>query len=204
MHDESYAEMSRLVTTYLRSARRLDILDVGSYDVNGSYRPLFSSPRWRYTGLDQAPGPNVDVVVKDPYRWPLRRWSADVVISGQAFEHIEFFWLTWREMVRILRPGGLIFLLAPSCGIEHRYPVDCWRFYPDGYRALGKLGGLEVVEVVTHWGNEWGDTVGVFRKPGPVDRLQWHLHQLRDQVRARLPASLHQLREQVRARVTRG
>jgi hypothetical protein len=39
---------------------------------------------------------------------------ADVVISGQAFEHIEFFWLSWRETVRVLRQGGLIFLIAPS------------------------------------------------------------------------------------------
>ena len=27
---------------------------------------------------------------------------------------------------------------APSRGPEHRYPNDCWRFYPDGYRALAK------------------------------------------------------------------
>ena len=73
----------------------------------------------------------------------------DVIISGQAFEHIEFFLLTWLGMVRVLKPRGLVFLIAPSRGPEHRFAVDCWRFYPDGYRALAKYGGLELVEVST-------------------------------------------------------
>ena len=86
--------------------------------------------------------------------------------------HIEFFWLTWLEMARILKPGGLIFLVAPSRGPEHRYPQDCWRFYPDGYRALASFGGLELVSANTDWESHadefsapWGDTVGVFRQP---------------------------------------
>jgi len=95
----------------------------------------------------------------------------DVIISGQAFEHIEFFLLTWLGMVRVLKPRGLVFLIAPSRGPEHRFAVDCWRFYPDGYRALAKYGGLELVEVSTDWepspyaDSNWGATVGVFREP---------------------------------------
>jgi hypothetical protein len=54
-------------------------------------------------------------------------------------------------MCRIVRPGGLIFLLAPSRGPEHRYPVDCWRFYPDGFRALAKWAGVHLLEVSTDW-----------------------------------------------------
>jgi hypothetical protein len=41
-------------------------------------------------------------------------------------------------MCRVVRPGGLIFLLAPSRGSEYRYPIHCWRLYPDGFRALAK------------------------------------------------------------------
>ncbi len=173
MHVSSYQHMQRLVETKLDRTRPLHAVDIGSFDVNGSYRTLFDNPGWRYTGIDLEAGPGVDVVLSSPYVFPLPTASADIVLSGQAFEHIEFFWLTWLEMLRVLKPGGMIFLIAPSRGPEHRYPQDCWRFYPDGYRALAKFGDCELLEVSTdwephadEWSAPWGDTVGVFQGRG--------------------------------------
>lgn len=170
MHVSSYEHMQRLVSKYLDRDRAIEAIDIGSYDVNGSYRTLFDSPQWRYTGVDLEKGPGVDVVLGSPYRFPFASRSVDVVVSGQAFEHVEYFWMTWLEMIRVLKPGGLIFLIAPSRGPEHRYPQDCWRFYPDGYRALAKFGRCELIEATTDWephpdpgSGPWGDTVGVFR-----------------------------------------
>lgn len=172
MHLSSYQHMERLVTKYLDAKNKLNILDIGSSDVNGSYKPLFNQPSWHYTGVDLSAGPNVDLVLSSPYRLPLPDASVDLIISGQAIEHIEYFWLTWMEMVRVLKPDGMIFLLAPSRGPEHRFPVDCWRFYPDSYRALASYGRMMLIEVSTDWQPHvdadsamWGDTVGVFRKP---------------------------------------
>lgn len=171
MHLSSLEHVERLVAQYLCQQPALNVIDIGSYDVNGSYKAFFSRPNWNYVGVDLAAGPNVDVVLTSPYRLPFASHSADVIVSGQAFEHIEFFWLTWLEMARVLKPGGLIFLLAPSRGYEHRHPQDCWRFYPDGYHALARYGGLELLEVQTDWqphadegSAPWGDTVGVFRQ----------------------------------------
>ena len=170
MHVSSYQHMQRLVSTHLDRERAIEAIDIGAYDVNGSYRTLFDSPQWRYTGVDLEQGPGVDVVLSSPYRFPFASRSVDVIVSGQAFEHVEYFWMSWLEMIRVLKPGGLIFLIAPSRGPEHRYPQDCWRFYPDGYRALAKFGRCELVEVTTDWephedpgSAPWGDTVGVFR-----------------------------------------
>lgn len=163
--------MQRLIDRYLSEEDALAIADLGSCDVNGSYRPLFDRPGWRYTGIDLAPGANVDHVLESPYRIPLASNSLDVFISGQAFEHVEFFWLTWLEMARVVKPRGLIFLIAPSRGPEHRYPVDCWRFYPDACVALAKYAALELLEAGSDWQPDlspdsapWGDTVGAFRK----------------------------------------
>jgi len=171
MHTSSYEHMSRLVNRYLVAADSLQVVDIGSYDVNGSYRALFPHASWAYVGIDLSAGPGVDVVLESPYKFPLHSSSVDLVISGQAFEHIEYFWQTWLEMLRVLKPGGRIFLIAPSRGPEHKHPQDCWRFYPDGYRALAKMGGCDLVEVSTDWdphpdpgSSHWGDTVGVFRK----------------------------------------
>ncbi|WP_345293595.1 class I SAM-dependent methyltransferase [Luteimonas vadosa] len=163
--------MSSLVRDHLDPGASISVLDIGSYDVNGSYRSLFTPPGWRYTGVDLAEGPGVDVVLTSPYKFPFASGSQDLVISGQAFEHVEYFWLTFLEMLRVLKPGGMIFLIAPSRGPEHRFPQDCWRFYPDGYRALAKFGDCDLLQVSTDWephqdpdSGQWGDTVGVFRK----------------------------------------
>ena len=162
--------------TYLESRKdeQLSILDLGSYDVNGSYREYFEVYSWRYRGIDMVAGENVDIVLQDPYNWrEISSGSADVLISGQAFEHIEFFWLTMLEIARVLKPGGLCCLIAPSGGPEHRYPVDCWRFYPDGFAALARFASLEVSEIYSQNGTTgyadgsdmWQDTVLVCRKP---------------------------------------
>ena len=173
MHLSSYEHMRDLVGRYLDPAKPLRVADIGSCDINGSYRTLFDSPVWTYQGLDLEPGRGVDLVLETPYKYPIASASLDLVISGQAFEHVEFFWISWLEMLRVLKPGGMVFLIAPSRGPEHRYPQDCWRFYPDGYRALAKFGNCELVEVSTDWephpdpgSQAWGDSVGVFvRRP---------------------------------------
>ncbi len=178
MHLSSLEHVERLVAKYLATKPTLQIMDIGSYDVNGSYKQFFSCPGWHYVGVDLAAGPNVDVALSSPYRLPFKSHSVDVIVSGQAFEHIEFFWLTWLEMVRVLKPGGLIFLLAPSRGYEHRHPQDCWRFYPDSYHALARYGGLNLLEVQTDWephadpdSAPWGDTVGVFQQQASMSWL---------------------------------
>lgn len=176
MHTSSYEKMARFCQNHLESRRvePLHICDLGSQDVNGSYRPLFDHPAWCYTGIDMAEGRNVDVVLKTPYVWrEVRSNSMDVVISGQAFEHIQFFWITMLEIARVLKPGGLCCILAPSSGPEHRYPLDCWRFYPDGMSTLAFFAQMEVLEASTQWGDEghadgsdwWHDSMLVCRKP---------------------------------------
>jgi SAM-dependent methyltransferase len=172
--------MSAFRDRYLsgRVQEPLRILDVGSQDVNGSYRPIFSEPLWAYRGLDMVAGDNVDIVLRTPYIWQeVASRSVDVVISGQAFEHIPYFWITMLEIARVLTAGGVCCILAPSSGPEHRYPVDCWRFYPDGLVSLARFAQMETLEAVTQWEDRgdavsdcWHDSMLVCRKP---DRGPW-------------------------------
>ncbi|NDC22820.1 MAG: class I SAM-dependent methyltransferase [Proteobacteria bacterium] len=88
------------------------VLDVGSLDINGCNRPYFKD--CNYTGLDIAPGKNVDIVslgheFLDPDE------SYDVVVSANAFEHDMHFEKTFFNMVRLLKRGGLLFF---SCAGE--------------------------------------------------------------------------------------
>lgn len=176
MHASSYEKMRSFVQVHLGPLREepLSIHDLGSQDVNGAYRDLFDAPRWRYTGMDQVAGDNVDLVLEDAYAWrEVASGSVDVVVSGQALEHIRYVWITMLEIARILKPGGLCCLIAPAGGPEHRYPVDCWRIYPDGMESLARFAQLDVLQVQTQWGatgftdnsDVWKDSVLVCRKP---------------------------------------
>lgn len=177
MHKSSMDKMAWFVDEYLADYKGIDteILDLGSYDVNGSYKTFLDDPAWHYQGVDMEDGKNVDLVLQTPYFWKeIKAKSKNVIISGQAFEHVEFFWILIDEIVRVLKPGGLICIIAPSRGYEHRYPVDCWRFYPDAFRALARYAGLELLHVETQWerkgytvddSDDWGDTIAVMRRP---------------------------------------
>jgi SAM-dependent methyltransferase len=174
MHDTSFASMAHMVRAIRKSAgeRAMQVLDVGSMVAKPehvSFRRICALPGMTYTGLDVAPGPNVDVVATDPYVFPIAAETYDLVISGSVFEHIEFPWLTMLEVARVMKPGAFAVIIAPSSGPEHRYPTDCWRYYPDGMRALAKWAKLECADVVTGWHESkifmFGDTIGLFYKP---------------------------------------
>ena len=146
MHPSSFKHMAQKVEQYLAQSASLRIVDIGSQDLNGSFRSLFKKTGWHYTGVDLCAGTNVDVVLDDPYHFPFSADSIDVIISGFVFVHVELFWKTFTEMCRVVRPGGMIILILPSPGPEHRYLVDCWRFYPDAMNALARLCSVELVE----------------------------------------------------------
>jgi SAM-dependent methyltransferase len=139
------------------------VLDVGGANVNGSYRELFAD--CRYTSLDYA---NADIVVVG-YDWPIDDESYDAVVSGQTLEHDGWFWLTARNMARVLRAGGHLILIVPSAGKIHRHPVDCYRFNPDAMEAIGRWAGLELIETAHSGSREWKDLGGVFRKANGDD-----------------------------------
>jgi SAM-dependent methyltransferase len=153
----------------------LEVLDVGSAIVADGHlanREAFANPHWRYVGLDIAEGPNVDVVVAEPYHWrEIADGGVDLVTCSQVFEHTAFFWVTILEIGRVLKPGGLAFIIAPGAGPLHRYPVDCWRFYDDGLPALAEWADLSVLDARVQWrpvygkGDQWRDAAILLQRP---------------------------------------
>ena len=155
MHLSSSMRLRWFIVNYLHptlinATHKMRVLDVGSGDINGSYKCMFDPNFFEYTGLDIEEGPNVDIVVK-PYDWhTIETDSYDVVISGQAFEHSEFFWVTMSEMTRVLKKNGLLCVIVPNACPEHRYPVDCYRFYTDGMVALARYNCLSILHAHTN------------------------------------------------------
>ena len=154
MHRSSQYRMRWFFINYLapkvNKDSKIKILDVGSYNVNGTYKDLLELNYFDYTGIDMEEGPNVDMVVK-PYDWSnIETDSYDVVICGQVLEHAEFFWVTMSEMTRVLKKGGLLCVIVPNEIVEHRFPVDCYRFYTDGMVALARYVGLDILHAHTN------------------------------------------------------
>ena len=170
MHDTAMEYGDLFFKTYLGKSNGLTIIDIGSQDVCGSLKSVVP-PNNNYFGVDFVEGKGVDVVITDPYSLPFEDQSVDVVVTSSCFEHAEFFWLLFNELLRVLKPNGLLYMNVPSNGAYHRFPVDCWRFYPDSGLALqnwGKRSGYNCVLLESFTGlrknNIWNDFVSVFVK----------------------------------------
>jgi hypothetical protein len=161
MHKNSMAMMSDIVERHLAGAVNVRILDVGSRDVNGTYKKVFSRPTWEYVGMDIETGRNVDIVADGEWS-QIPDGSYGVVVSGQCLEHVKMPWIWSKQLFRVCKPGGICIVIAPWSFKEHRHPVDCWRVLPDGMVSLmSEWTGFETMEVF----KKECDTCFVGRKP---------------------------------------
>jgi 2-polyprenyl-3-methyl-5-hydroxy-6-metoxy-1,4-benzoquinol methylase len=180
MHKSSMLRMQWFKDNYCKKTNQnetITVLDVGSQCVPGqsdSYKVFFSEPPFKYIGLDMIEGYNVDIVIKHPYQWDeVPDNFCDVLISGQVLEHVEFPWFTIAEIARVVKPRGLICLIAPSTAKLHRFPVHTQNYFSDGLIALAKYAGLKVIHASTNyaplnapleWYSKIGDTILIAQK----------------------------------------
>lgn len=172
MHPTAMHNGKMFFDTYASKLPGGIVLDIGAQDVNGSLKSVCPASL-TYVGVDFVAGRGVDVVLDDPYKLPFADGSVDVVVSSSCFEHSELFWVLFLEIMRVLKAPGLFYLNAPSNGEFHRYPVDCWRFYPDSGGALvtwAKRNDIDACLLESYVsrqnGDVWNDFVAVFLK-GP-------------------------------------
>lgn len=179
MHASALANGKRFFDCYMQGVTEPLILEIGSCDVNGGLR--YVAPQsGNYIGVDVTPGDGVDLVLTDPYRLPWGAGTFDAVVSSSVFEHTSMFWLTIIECMRVLKKTGVLYVNAPSNGAYHRYPVDCWRFYPDAGLAMVEWCRRELMRPVllesyiSHQqdGDHWNDFVCVISR----DESEAHKH----------------------------
>jgi SAM-dependent methyltransferase len=107
MHPSARQNCQHFFDTYRNAfSAGSKIVEIGSQDVNGGLRDIFPND-FNYVGVDFVAGKGVDVVLDDPYQLPFATESLDIVISSSCFEHSEMFWLTFLEILRVLKPGVL-------------------------------------------------------------------------------------------------
>jgi hypothetical protein len=90
------------------------VLDIGSLDINGNNRYLFSD--YSYIGVDVGNGPNVDIVCKG-HEYDSSELF-DIVISSECFEHDMFYEETIKNCIRLTKSKGLFTFTCASTGRE--------------------------------------------------------------------------------------
>lgn len=89
------------------------VLEIGSLNINGSVRQFFQG--CDYLGIDVGEGRDVDRVCKgQDFDAPAE--SFDTVITCEMMEHNPDWQRTWLNMLRVMRPDGLLIMTCASLG----------------------------------------------------------------------------------------
>ena len=123
------------------------VLDIGSLDINGNNRYLFTN--YEYIGLDIGEGNNVDVVCRGHEYNDEKLF--DVIVSSECFEHDEYYDLTIKNMYKLLKSGGIfLFTCAAPGRPEHGTTKTChWSspFTNDYYKNLSEEDIRKIINV---------------------------------------------------------
>ncbi len=106
------------VTDMDRDARNKFFESVGYgviLNLGAGERTILTGTEW--IGFDIQPHANCEVV-GDAHELPFRDGSFDAVHTVSVFEHLRKPWLAAAEIVRVLRPGGVLF-----CSVPFAYPI---------------------------------------------------------------------------------
>lgn len=113
------------------------VIEIGSRARSGVTRKQMIPNRLEYIGIDILPGENVDMVLD-------AHWLADSVPPGSidaifcfsVFEHLLMPWKVALEFNRVLKPGGIGFIMTHQAWPIHDAPCDYWRFSDQAWKGL--------------------------------------------------------------------
>jgi hypothetical protein len=100
----------KLVEKNFFERKKISILEIGSYNVNGTIRDIFVNQE--YIGVDVKKGPCVDIVydgqnldIKDKF---------DLSISCECFEHNPFYLENFKKMIELTKNDGVVVFTCAS------------------------------------------------------------------------------------------
>lgn len=166
MHPSVLDFVKRVLTA--EQVKGADVLEVGSYDVNGSVRPYVESlDPSSYLGVDAQSGPGVDRVVDCEQLTGSVQWSSwNIVISTEMLEHVGNWRNCMYQMVDAMTTPGLLLITTRSPGFGfHPFPEDHWRFTVDEMTVILEAIGLEVLTIQDDPGIGSPGVFALARKP---------------------------------------
>jgi SAM-dependent methyltransferase len=129
--------------------RGADILEVGSWSAEGTAQERVRElgPR-SYVGTDIATGPGVDMVCRaEDLVVRFGPDAFDIVFATEVVEHIRDWRTAFRNMMSVLRLGGLLVITTRSISYPyHGVPHDYWRYQPEDMQRILAGWRLEQLE----------------------------------------------------------
>ena len=144
MHKNSRLLFEKYARSYFQPDHQ--VLEIGPDQHPSTYQQIVGATA-AWDTLDFASRTDVPLTYRttDEYHFPVPDATYDVVFAAQVIEHVRKIWRWMPELARVCRPGGLVIVINPVSWHYHESPVDCWRIYPEGMRALCEDSGLEVL-----------------------------------------------------------
>lgn len=121
------------------------VLDAGAGDA--PYAALFAHCDYRTSDWEHSPhaGGRTADVIGSLEALPVEDASFDAVMTTQVLEHVRDPLAVLRELHRIVRPGGSLWLTAPLVWELHEEPFDFFRYTSYGLESLiGDAGFAEI------------------------------------------------------------
>jgi SAM-dependent methyltransferase len=143
MHLNSRLLFEKYAREHFRSGMR--VLEIGPDGSPTTYQSIVDDGSIGWDTVDLLEGPHVTFSASSEYSFPIPDNAYDIVLSGQVIEHVRRIWAWMPEVARVCNPGGLVITINPVSWPFHQAPVDCWRIYPDGMKALYEDSGLDVL-----------------------------------------------------------
>jgi len=119
--------------------RCIKLLEVGSYNVNGSVRDWIIGNLCvdYYVGIDLSAQRGYVDVIADAHNLPFRDGAFDLVISTEVLEHVREWHAVVEGMKRVLKPYGMLVVTTRGPGFPlHGYPYDYWRYRVEDFREI--------------------------------------------------------------------
>ncbi len=118
---------------------------------------------WNYSNLDY---------VGALHEMPIEDEKFDAVLCTQVLEHLEWPRESVKEMCRVLKTGGKLYITVPMAQSEHQVPYDFFRYTSYGLKSICEHAGFKTVEVKpfggywVRWAYEFPRAIAMFPAPG--------------------------------------
>jgi SAM-dependent methyltransferase len=148
MHLNTELLFRKYALSYFKDGMK--ILEIGGSGIT-NFCKIVNNPTitWHTLDIDLAKTEpvieNDHIISMNEYSYPVDNETYDIVLSGNVIEHVKKIWKWSKELHRILKKNGILITVNPVSWPFHEAPVDCWRIYPEGAKALFEDAGFSIL-----------------------------------------------------------